>query len=246
MERNFQMQLGGRTLVVETGKYAEQAGGSCLVRMGDTAVLVCATIAKTARVGVDFLPLSVEFQEKLYAVGKIPGVGKVTQQKMQALGWHTVGALATAERAELVFHFGRWGHRLYDLARGHDERPVEAQHTRQQISTEITLPQDETLSRIGRHLPALAAELAAQMQRRHYHGSCVTLKLKNTDFQIRTRSQTFSTPLADAAALLQAAQQLLARISSHDTAYRLIGLGISHLSDQQRQAALWQESESAI
>ena len=73
MERNFQMQLGGRTLVVETGKYAEQAGGSCLVRMGDTAVLVCTTIAKTARDGVDFLPLSVEYQEKLYSVGKIPG-----------------------------------------------------------------------------------------------------------------------------------------------------------------------------
>ncbi len=65
MERIFQMQLGGRELIVETGKYAEQAGGSCLVRMGDTAVLVCATIAKSARDGVDFLPLSVEFQEKL-------------------------------------------------------------------------------------------------------------------------------------------------------------------------------------
>ena len=73
MERNFQMQLGGKTLIVETGKYAEQAGGSVLVRMGDTAVLVCATIAKTARDGVDFLPLSVEYQEKLYSVGKIPG-----------------------------------------------------------------------------------------------------------------------------------------------------------------------------
>ncbi|MBA4347512.1 MAG: polyribonucleotide nucleotidyltransferase [Clostridiales bacterium] len=73
MERNFQMQLGGKALIVETGKYAEQAGGSCLVRLGDTAVLVCATIAKTARDGVDFLPLSVEYQEKLYSVGKIPG-----------------------------------------------------------------------------------------------------------------------------------------------------------------------------
>jgi len=73
MERNFQMQLGGKTLIVETGKYAEQAGGSALVRLGDTAVLVCATIAKTARDGVDFLPLSVEYQEKLYSVGKIPG-----------------------------------------------------------------------------------------------------------------------------------------------------------------------------
>ena len=73
MHRTFEMQLGGRTLVVETGKYAEQAGGSCLVRCGDTAVLTCATVAKTARDGVDFLPLSVEFEEKLYAVGKIPG-----------------------------------------------------------------------------------------------------------------------------------------------------------------------------
>ncbi len=73
MHRTFEMQLGGRTLVVETGKYAEQAGGSCLVRCGDTAVLTCATVAKAARDGVDFLPLSVEFEEKLYAVGKIPG-----------------------------------------------------------------------------------------------------------------------------------------------------------------------------
>jgi polyribonucleotide nucleotidyltransferase len=73
MERTFQMQLGGRELIVETGKYAEQAGGSCLVRMGDTAVLVCATVAKAPRDGVDFLPLSIEFQEKMYSVGKIPG-----------------------------------------------------------------------------------------------------------------------------------------------------------------------------
>ena len=71
--RVFEMTVGGRRLVVETGKYAEQAGGSCLVRMGDTAVMVCATVAKSARDGVDFLPLSVEFEEKLYSVGKIPG-----------------------------------------------------------------------------------------------------------------------------------------------------------------------------
>jgi len=69
----FSMQLAGRTLTVETGKYAEQAGGSVLVRCGDTAVMVCATVAKAPRDGVDFLPLSVEFEEKMYSVGKIPG-----------------------------------------------------------------------------------------------------------------------------------------------------------------------------
>ena len=71
--KTFSMQLAGRTLTVETGKYAQQAGGSALVRCGDTAVLVCATVAKAPRDGVDFLPLSVEFEEKMYSVGKIPG-----------------------------------------------------------------------------------------------------------------------------------------------------------------------------
>ena len=73
MKKVFSMELAGRTMTVETGAYAEQAGGSCLVRCGDTAVMVCATVAKTARDGVDFLPLSVEFEEKMYSVGKIPG-----------------------------------------------------------------------------------------------------------------------------------------------------------------------------
>ncbi|MDO4543030.1 MAG: polyribonucleotide nucleotidyltransferase [Clostridia bacterium] len=73
MSKTFEMMVGNRKLSIEIGKYAEQAGGSCLVRCGGTAVLVCATVAKTARDGVDFLPLSVEFEEKLYSVGKIPG-----------------------------------------------------------------------------------------------------------------------------------------------------------------------------
>ena len=73
MQGNFSMELAGRTLSVTTGKYAEQAGGSALVRCGDTVVLVCATVAKAPRDGVDFLPLSIEFEEKMYSVGKIPG-----------------------------------------------------------------------------------------------------------------------------------------------------------------------------
>ncbi len=73
MQKTFSMELAGRTLTAETGKYAEQAGGSVLVRCGDTAVLVCATVAKNPRDGVDFLPLSIEFEEKMYSVGKIPG-----------------------------------------------------------------------------------------------------------------------------------------------------------------------------
>ena len=69
----FQTDIAGRTLTVETGKYAQQAGGSCIVRCGDTAVLVTATASKEPREGVDFFPLSIEFEEKMYSVGTIPG-----------------------------------------------------------------------------------------------------------------------------------------------------------------------------
>ena len=73
MFRKFEMDLAGKTLVVETGALAEQAGGSCMIRCGDTAVLVCATASEQPRAGIDFFPLTVDFEAKLYAVGKIPG-----------------------------------------------------------------------------------------------------------------------------------------------------------------------------
>ncbi len=71
--QTFQMQLGNRTLTIETGKMAKQAGGSVLVRYGDTAVLVTATASAEPRDGMDFFPLTVDYEEKLYSVGKIPG-----------------------------------------------------------------------------------------------------------------------------------------------------------------------------
>ena len=69
----FNYTLAGRPLVIETGKMAGLANGSCLVRYGDTAVLCCATASEKPRDGIDFLPLSVDFEERLYAAGKIPG-----------------------------------------------------------------------------------------------------------------------------------------------------------------------------
>lgn len=71
--RKFETVFAGRPLVVETGKMAQLAGGSCLVRYGETEVLCNATMAAKPRDGIDFFPLSVDFEEKLYSVGKIPG-----------------------------------------------------------------------------------------------------------------------------------------------------------------------------
>ena len=69
----YSIQYGAAELSFDFGKYAQQAGGSVLVRYGDTAVLVCATMSDKPRDGIDFFPLSCDFEEKLYSVGKIPG-----------------------------------------------------------------------------------------------------------------------------------------------------------------------------
>ena len=73
MYKKFETMFAGKKLVVETGKMAPLANGSCLVRYGETAVLVNVTMSKEPKDGIDFLPLSVDYEERLYAVGKIPG-----------------------------------------------------------------------------------------------------------------------------------------------------------------------------
>lgn len=73
MFKSYEMDLAGRKLVVETGKMAGLANGSCLVRYGETVVLVNATVSNVPRDGIDFFPLGVDYEEKLYSVGKIPG-----------------------------------------------------------------------------------------------------------------------------------------------------------------------------
>ncbi len=73
MVKSYSMELAGRTLTIETGKMAGLANGSVLVRYGDTAVIVNATASEKPRDGIDFFPLSVDYEERLYSVGKIPG-----------------------------------------------------------------------------------------------------------------------------------------------------------------------------
>ncbi len=73
MERIYKTQFAGRDLSVEVGKLAQQSNGSCLIRYGDTVVLVTACTSKEPKEGIDFFPLTVDYEEKLYSIGKIPG-----------------------------------------------------------------------------------------------------------------------------------------------------------------------------
>ena len=71
--KEFRTNIGGKEVVVEVGKYAEQANGACVVRSGDTAVMVSVCMSATPREGMDFFPLQVDYEEKMFSVGKIPG-----------------------------------------------------------------------------------------------------------------------------------------------------------------------------
>ncbi len=71
--KEFKFTVGGREITVETGKYTEQANGACVVRCGETAVMVTVCMSQSPREGMDFFPLQVDYEEKMYAVGKIPG-----------------------------------------------------------------------------------------------------------------------------------------------------------------------------
>ncbi len=73
MQRTYEVEVGGKTLTLQTGALAQQANGSVVVRYGDSVVLVTATMSRSKREGVDFLPLTVDYEERMYAAGKIPG-----------------------------------------------------------------------------------------------------------------------------------------------------------------------------
>ena len=75
----FKTEIGGREVTVETGKYAGQANGSCIIRCGDTVVMTNVTMADAPRPGMDYFPLGVDFEEKLYAIGKFPAVSSVAR-----------------------------------------------------------------------------------------------------------------------------------------------------------------------
>jgi DNA polymerase-4 len=166
-------------------------------------------------------------------VARIPGVGRVMQGKLAALGITTVGELRTRSRAELEKRFGRWGARLFQLARGVDERPIQPHRERLQVSCEDTFENDLTLEALEPHIRRLATRCWAHHQRRHGRvARTVTLKLKTSDFHILTRSVTLLAGLDAASDLAAIACALRQRVDQPGgTRYRLVGVGLSGFVD---------------
>lgn len=173
---------------------------------------------------------------------KIPGVGKVTQEKLKQLQLETLGDLQKIEESTLIHHFGKYGHQLFLYAQGIDDRPVQVERERQQISKETTFDDDFTLQQCQPYWSKLTAQVWESLNRKQLRARGVTVKLKLKNFQVLQHSKSFKNPLRSLAELSQVLELLLNEMHIPDTyQFRLIGVGVYQLStdDEQPQLSLW-------
>ena len=176
-------------------------------------------------------------------VGKLPGVGKVMETKLAALGIATCADLRAFGAAALEARFGRWGRRLHELSQGIDEREVQTGRPTLQISSEDTFASDLLLDELEPHIRQLATSTwSGYLRERTQHpdriARTVVLKLKTADFRSLTRSLTGTEPPTSEHALARIACALRARVDlPAGTRYRLAGVGLSGFAEPDGSAA---------
>lgn len=175
-------------------------------------------------------------------VGRIPGVGKVTEARLKQAGIQTVGDLHRLESAALEALFGRYGMRLYELARGIDDNQVIPNRPTKSISAEDTFERDIPLSETEDLIRRLAEKVWTASRKDRREARTVVLKLKTSDFNILTRSHTPLVPPASCAELTTIALSLRERIDlGPDRRFRLVGVGLSNFREiDQQQAPLFE------
>ncbi|MEO8010358.1 MAG: DNA polymerase IV, partial [Dokdonella sp.] len=156
-------------------------------------------------------------------VARIPGVGRIMDGKLAALGIRNVGDLRAWSGRDLERHFGRYGQRLHDLARGIDEHAVTPDRPLQSISAEDTFSTDQPLSALDDAIRQLADKVWAATAKTERVARTVVLKLKTADFRILTRSHSPATMPASARELGELALGLRDRVAlASTTRYRLV------------------------
>jgi DNA polymerase-4 len=165
-------------------------------------------------------------------VGRLPGVGNVTGEKLASLAIKTVGELRGLELSALEDKFGRYGVRLHELARGVDENPVVPDRPTQSISVEDTFEHDVPLSETEPMIRRLAEKLWSASRTESRVARTVVLKLKTSEFKILTRSSTPSSPPSSCEELTEIALKLRERVDLEARRrYRLVGVGLSNFRE---------------
>jgi DNA polymerase IV len=171
-------------------------------------------------------------------IGRIPGVGKVTEKRLATLGIKTVGDLRSLEMNILEDHFGRYGQRLYELTRGIDDSAVVSDRPTKSISAEDTFETDVPLSETEAIIRRLAEKVWAASRKEARIARTVVLKLKTSDFNILTRSHTPLTPPSSYEELATIALALRERVQlSLKQRFRLVGVGLSNFRETEEPPA---------
>lgn len=170
--------------------------------------------------------------------GRLPGVGKVTEEKLAKLGVQTVGDLRKLDLRMLGGEFGRFGLRLHELSLGIDETPVVPDRPTQSISAEDTFEQDVLLGDTEPMIRRLVEKVWSASRNESRVARTVVLKLKTSEFKILTRSQTPDSPPSSCEELTDIALSLRERVDLGRTQrYRLVGVGLTNFRDQEEDAA---------
>ena len=176
-------------------------------------------------------------------VGRIPGVGKVTEERMKQAGINTVGDIHAMDLTTLENFFGRYGMRLYELARGIDHNPVVANRMSKQISAEDTFPEDIPLSDTEAAIQQLAQKVWNASQYNARGARTVVLKLKTREFRSLTRSLTPAAPPSSCEELASIALSLRERVELEPTQlFRLVGVGLSNFQSDEEEPSTLSES----
>jgi DNA polymerase-4 len=172
-------------------------------------------------------------------VNRIPGVGKVTEAKLHEIGVRTVGQLRDLSLFKLQSLFGRYGQRLFELARGVDETSVVPDRQTKSISAEDTFEQDVVLAEIEPMIRRLAEKTWNASRKEARVARTVVLKLKTAEFRILTRSYTPALPPASCDELTNIALFLRERVKTDSTQrFRLVGVGLSNFDGLAEDAEL--------
>jgi DNA polymerase-4 len=164
-------------------------------------------------------------------VSMIFGVGKVAQARLANDGFRLIRDLQKADERELIRRYGAEGQRLHRLAQGTDRRAVNPERERKSVSAETTFERDiSELRPLEKRLWSLSEEVSERLKEKDLAGSTVTLKLKTADFRILTRACSLEDPTQLAGNIFAAGRHLLAR-EVNGTRYRLLGIGVSALTD---------------
>ena len=171
-------------------------------------------------------------------VGRIPGVGKVTEARLFEAGMRTVGDLRGLRWATLDEMFGRYGRRLYELARGNDDSPVVPNRPTKSVSAEDTFQQDVPLAETEALIRSLAEKAWTASRTETRVARTVVLKLKTREFRILTRSLTPAQPPSSCEELTSIALSLRARVDAEpNQLFRLVGVGLSNFQEPEEASA---------